>query len=190
MYNPEIHQRHSIRLREFDYSGTGAYFLTICTQGRECLFGEIQDGEMFPHGAGRVVESWWQNVSGHFTNVVVDEYMIMPNHFHGIVFFVGAGFPRPFTDLMTPRNQGGETPPLRSPTLGQVVGYFKYQTMKQINQMRDNPGVPVWQRNYYERIIRDEAELTAIRDYVLANPANWGEDKEKPDFIAAELPIS
>jgi len=179
MYNPDIHQRRSIRLRDFDYSADGAYFVTICTQGRECLFGEIVDGAMVLNDPGIMVEKWWQDVFGHFPNVVLDEYTIMPNHFHGIVLLkhVGAGFPRP---MSTPENQGGETPPLRTPTLGQVVGYLKYQTTKQINQMRDNPGVPVWQRNYYERIIRDEEELTAIREYIADNPAKWAEDKENP----------
>lgn len=178
-YNPEIHHRKSCRLRGYDYAANGAYFVTLCTHGRECLFGEIGDGGMVLNDAGLMVAGWWANVVVHFPNVVLDEYIIMPNHFHGIVLLnpVGAGSPRP---MLTNTNQGGETPPLRMPTLGQVVGYFKYQATKQINIMRDNPGVPVWQRNYHERIIRSEAELHAIREYIQNNPANWAEDKEYP----------
>jgi REP element-mobilizing transposase RayT len=184
MFNPEIHHRKSIRMRDFDYAANGAYFVTICTQERECLFGEIRDREMLLNYTGTVVDSWWQDVSRYFMNVALDEYMIMPNHFHGIVVIndVGAGSPRPEVHNVK-TNRGAETPPLRKSNLGQIVGYFKYQTAKQINRMRDNPCVPVWQRNYFERIIRDEAEIAAIREYISSNPARWAEDKENPDFM-------
>ncbi|ABQ26894.1 transposase [Geotalea uraniireducens] len=229
-YNPDIHHRRSIRLREYDYSSNGAYFVTICAQGRECLFGDILDGEMRLNDAGRMVAEWWVKLPGKFPNVALDEYFVMPNHFQGIICIVGAGFPRPVfanddvgagssrpvfanddvgagfprplspenqnlggetTENLggrtpenlggrTPENQGGRTPPLRKPTLGQIVGFFKYQTTKQINFMRDNPGVPVWQRNYFERVIRDEAELAGIREYIHFNPSKWTEDDEYP----------
>ncbi|OGT98751.1 MAG: hypothetical protein A2X80_06045 [Geobacteraceae bacterium GWB2_52_12] len=109
---------------------------------------------------------------------------------------VGAGYPRPVFDQpnknqggetpenlggKTPMNQGGETPPLR--TLGQIIGYFKYQSTKQINQMRKNPGYPVWQRNYYERVIRDERELDAARKYIVENPIKWDLDRENPTNV-------
>jgi REP element-mobilizing transposase RayT len=161
-------------------------------QGRECLFGQISDGVMELNDAGIVVQKIWVGLPERFPKVTLDEFVIMPNHFHGIIWIhnVGAGSPRP--DSVSPDNQiqgeeilinqGGETPPLRGPTLGQIMGYFKYQTTKQINVIRDNPGVAVWQRNYFERIIRTDAEMSAIRDYIRHNPSQWADDEENPDF--------
>ena len=182
-YNPEIHHRQSTRLRDYDYSRAGAYFVTICAWQRECLFGEMVDGVMRLNDAGHIIDESWQRISTHFSDVDIDQYIIMPNHFHGIVSIVGAGSPRP--DLSrnvnkTPEIQGGETPPLRVVTLGQIVGYFKYQSTKHINQSRNTPGIPVWQRNYYERIIRDELELNAFRQYIAGNPVRWEEDENHP----------
>ena len=184
-FNPDIHHRHSIRLRKFDYSTAGAYFVTICAFQRECLFGEVVDGVVQWNEEGRIVEDSWREIMTHFSGVEIDRYITMPNHFHGIVFTVGAGFPpRPDAHAQNAENcektLGGETPPLRLATLGQIVGYFKYQSTKHINQSRDNPGVPVWQRNYYERVIRDERELDNIRQYIVDNPVKWAEDENHP----------
>ncbi|KAF0219731.1 MAG: hypothetical protein FD174_1744 [Geobacteraceae bacterium] len=190
-YNPEIHRRRSIRLKGYDYSIAGAYFVTIRVHvgaglpRPECLFGEIVEESVRLNPAGDIVQAVWEGLPEHYPHVVLDAFVIMPNHVHGIVAIVGAGSPRPISpdnQNQGGETQGGETPPLRKPTLGQIVGYFKYQTTKQINQMRDNPGVPVWQRNYYERVIRNENELTGIREYIQCNPKRWEEDEENPDF--------
>lgn len=129
-YNPDIHHRRSIRLREYDYSSNGAYFVTICAQGRACLFGDILDGEMRLNDAGRMVAEWWVKLPGKFPNVALDEYVVMPNHFHGIICIVGAGssprpvfanddvgagFPRPLLLLPENQNPGGETPENQNP---------------------------------------------------------------------------
>ncbi|MBT1070730.1 transposase [Pelotalea chapellei] len=214
-HDPDVHRRRSFRLRGYDYSAAGAYFVTLCVYGRECLLGDIRNSEMVLNDAGNAVREWWQGVSDHFVNVHLDEFMIMPNHFHGIVVitdagteitrpllkndetagitpdspeYVGAGSPRPLLNSTNMNrggailmNQGGETPPL--PTLGQIIGYFKYQSTKQTNQMRGNPGCPVWQRNYYERVIRDERELDAARKYILENPIKWDLDRENPTNV-------
>ncbi|MCX5886793.1 MAG: hypothetical protein NT096_12935 [Proteobacteria bacterium] len=90
-YNPEIHHRHSLRLHEYDYSGAGAYFVTVCTQDRECMFGEIADEKVILNNAGRMVESIWNELSQHYEGVETDEFVVMPNHFHGIIVRVGAG---------------------------------------------------------------------------------------------------
>ena len=195
-YIPEIHQRRSIRLRKYDYSHAGAYFVTICAWQRECLFGEVVDGVMRLNDAGRIVDESWQQITTHFSDVDIDHHVIMPNHFHGIISIVGAGSPRPDSprpDLSqhvgntpenqggnTPENQGGGTPPLRLATLGQIVGYFKYQSTKHINHHRANPGASVWQRNYYDRVIRDETELHAVRHYIIDNPIKWADDENHP----------
>lgn len=177
-FDPEIHRRRSVRLRGYDYAAAGAYFVTICVQGRACLLGDIAAGVMQPSAAGRTVAEIWQSLPTRFQHLVLDECVAMPNHFHGLIGIhdVGAGSPRPDS----PEQSGGVTPPLRKPTLGQIVGYFKYQTTKQIDIMRDNPGVPVWQRNYYERIVRDEDELARTRRYIADNPAQWQLDAENP----------
>ncbi len=84
-YNSEIHHRQSIRLKEYDYSQNGVYFITICTQNKECLFGEIEDGEMRLNDAGKIIDRWWHKMKNKFPNIELDEYIIMPNHFHGIL---------------------------------------------------------------------------------------------------------
>lgn len=89
-YNPDIHHRHSIRLKGYDYSSGGAYFVTICTHGRECLFGRIVDDKMQVNDAGRMVENVWLELPGRFPDVVLDAFVVMPNHFHVILFIVGA----------------------------------------------------------------------------------------------------
>ena len=180
-YNQDIHHRRSIRLRNYDYSTVGAYFVTICTFERECLFGEVVNGEMRLNGMGCIVDESWQQIVSHFTGVDIDQHIIMPNHFHGIITTVGAGFPRP--DPRGSEKPGGETPPLRRATLGQIVGYFKYQSTKRINKLRNNPGVAVWQRNYYERVIRDDHELQTIQQYIVDNPATWHEDENHPAHL-------
>lgn len=178
-YNPEIHHRRSIRLRDYDYSVAGAYFVTICAFQRECLFGEVVDGEMRLNDAGLVVVNGWQSIPRHFPHATLDEFVVMPNHVHGVVFVnntVGAQFIAP-NDQCTPIMQGAMN---RAPTLGAIVRAFKARCTHGINQICDNPGVLVWQRNYFERVIRDERELAAIRQYIVANPTKWIEDENHP----------
>ncbi len=185
MFNPEIHHRQSIRLRDFDYSANGAYFVTICVHGRECLFGGIDNGKMVLNEAGRMVEMWWHKLPEKFDDVIVDSHITMPNHFHGIICItdidpVGAppcGCP-PLT-LKPGRPHGA------APTLGDVMDWFKTMTTNgYIRGVKDNNWPPfserLWQRNYYERIIRDEDELAATREYIAYNPMKWAEDKENP----------
>lgn len=192
-YNPDIHHRHSIRLRGYDYSLSGAYFVTVCAHDRECLFGAIVDSEMRLSEAGQVVRSVWEELPKRFPSIKLDTAVVMPNHFHGIVVLtdtpvVGAGSPRPISGFPGTEDeagnngvekQGGETPPLRA-TLGQIVGYFKYQSTKKINQVRGLAGHPLWQRNYYEHVIRNEDDLAAVRQYIADNPMKWEQDRENP----------
>lgn len=173
------HRRRSIRLKDYDYSQSGAYFITICTHNKEILFGEILDGEMQLNEWGNVVEDCWDEVPRHFKNVELDAFIVMPNHVHGIIIItndihVGAGFPRPYN-----KNISGGV----KHTLGQIVAYFKYQSSKRINSIRGTPGMPVWQRNYYEHIIRNERDLDEIRQYIINNPLKWELDTENPKNI-------
>jgi REP element-mobilizing transposase RayT len=165
-YDPPKHHRRSIRLKGFDYATPGAYFVTICTHERVCILGHTESDVMVLSEYGQLVERCWHLLPHHFLNVQLDVFVVMPNHMHGVIVAiecrydrikpacVGAGSPRPYVSNPT------------KPTLGQMVAYFKYQSTKAINRMRATPGVPVWQRNYYEHIIRNEDELNHIRDYI------------------------
>ncbi len=198
-YNPEIHQRRSIRLKEYDYSQAGAYFITICTWNKERLFGNILNRNVELSSNGDITFQYWMDIPNHFNNVGLDEFIVMPNHVHGIIMCRGE-VTSPFLKMdnsikmggttqmdgetqMGGTTQGGETPPLRKRTLGQIVAYYKYQTTKHLNQIRDTPGIPVWQRNYYDHIIRNEYDLHRIREYIINNPLQWDEDEYNPENL-------
>jgi putative transposase len=178
-YDPEKHHRRSIRLKD-DYSQAGTYLITICTNNRECLFGDVVDGEMRLNDAGRMVHRISDELPIKYSGIETDEFVVMPNHFHGIVLICRndcrGEVSSPSSVSSIPKlKQGGETPPLHRRTLGQIVAYFKYQSAKQINLVQNTPGYPLWQRNYYEHIIRNEEEMDRIREYIIDNPAKWAE---------------
>lgn len=180
-YNPDIHHRRSIRLRDYDYRSDGAYFVTLCTFQRECLFGEVVGEEMQLNEVGRIVQTAWFDLPNHYTKVMLDQSIIMPNHFHGVIILtdannVGAGLVR--TGLKpaptTPEHYGNRQ------GLSEIVRAFKTFSARRINQLRENAGYPVWQRNYYERIIRNETDLANIRCYIAGNPMKWDMDENNP----------
>ena len=182
-YDPEIHHRKSIRLCGYDYSAPGKYFVTICAEGKACLFGGIADSQIALNDYGQIVERVWKELPSHFPLVELDRFVVMPNHFHAIAVivdprakFVGAGFPGPDSELKT---LGGENPPLRA--LGDVIRWFKYESTKRINELRGMAGRRIWQRNYYEHIIISDKSYWRIREYIADNPKNWVKDKLHPD---------
>jgi len=175
-YNPEVRHRRSIRLKGHDYSKTGAYFVTVCTQNRECLFGEVIEGQMRLNEIGRIVEDQWRNTTQLRPQIGLDAYIVMPNHFHGIVFIIGNR--RGVLQYAPTRDRQSFRSP--SQTIGAIIRGFKSATAKEINTSRRTPGLPVWQRNYHEHIIRDENELNRVREYIALNPAGWAEDEENP----------
>ena len=156
--------RRSTRLRSYDYSRAGSYFVTICAQNRECLFGNVMDDEMRLNAAGAIVQTVWDELPNHYPNVELDRFVVMPNHLHGIIVIVGAGL-KP-----TPTKHG----------LPEIVRALKTFSARRINEMRNTPGVPIWQRNYYEHIIRNDESLHRIREYIVNNPAQWALDRENP----------
>lgn len=173
-YDPQRHHRRSIRLNGYDYSRAGAYFVTVCTKGRACLFGDIVHGLMVLNEAGRVVDECWKDIPSHFPQVELDEFVVMPNHIHGIVRIMDAVGAKHLSPLPSRR-------PGTSHTLGSVIRGFKIGVTK---WMRANTDVhDVWQRNYHEHIIRDEASLNRIREYMANNPASWADDAENPDHV-------
>ena len=171
-YNPAIHHRRSIRLRGYDYSQSGAYYLTICTYKRKCIFGEIVDGTMVSNECGKILDYCWSDLPNHYHHIKLANHVIMPNHFHGIVIIsVGAGYkPAPTETEPAP------TDPQTTHALPEIVRGLKTFSARRINEYRNTPGIPVWQRNYYEHIIRDEESLARISKYIVENPARWGKD--------------
>jgi len=174
MYNPDIHHRQSMRLRNFDYSAEGAYFVTICTRERECLFGDIVHGAMVLNEAGRIIAETWQTLPDRFPQVVLGEHVIMPNHLHCIVCIVGAPLAAP--DGENPDSKQGAAS--SAPTLGKIIRAFKSISAIEVNRILERNGQPLWQRNYYERIVRSDKELNAIREYIRNNPDNWKNDED------------
>lgn len=175
MYNPDIHHRRSIRLREYDYSKAGLYFLTICTQHRQLLFGSITNGNMILNDPGHMVATQWRELSIRFDGMIrLHEYIVMPNHFHGIIELVGA---YPCGRPLLQDDQLGKT----APHIGNIVGAFKsITTTKYIEYVKQNDWKPfekrIWQRNYHEHIIRDESAYLNITNYIKTNPERWIDD--------------
>lgn len=188
-YDPERHHRHSIRLKGYDYAQAGAYFVTICTHNRECLFGDVVDGTMRLNEFGDIVYQTWMDLPNHVANIVLDAFVIMPNHVHGVIFItdsVGAGS-EPAPTITTTEPAPTMAKPghaeLRRHPLPEIVRQFKTFSARRINELRGTPGISVWQRNYYEHIIRDESSLNRIRQYIQDNPLRWAMDRENPDAI-------
>jgi putative transposase len=265
-YDPDRHHRRSIRLKGYDYSQPGAYFVTVCTADRECLFGEIVADEMQLNGAGAIVLAAWNDLPAHYTHVRLDSFVIMPNHIHAVIILtdapvpVGAGFkpapgdpatptdpatpagpvragfkpartePTPTVAVPTETTPGARAPTATAPTqpapgilaptaavppesvgagfkpaptvtnatepveaglkpaptvvrrhaLPEIVRAFKTFSARRINELHDTPGVSVWQRNYYEHIIRNRSALARIRTYIETNPERWALDRENP----------
>ncbi|MCP9441172.1 MAG: hypothetical protein NNA20_01135 [Nitrospira sp.] len=170
--------RRSLRLKGYDYSRPGAYFVTIVTQNRACLFGEVVDGAMRLNEIGKIVRQCWLDIPAHFAHTELDEFVVMPNHVHGIIVIIdGRG-----TACRAPTEQFGRPVTGSIPT---VIRSFKSAVTTHITQQRGTPGAPVWQRNYYEHIIRNEGELHGIREYITNNPLQWAMDREHPDNIRA-----
>ena len=185
--------RQSIRLHGYDYSQSGAYFVTICVQDLQCLFGEMVNSKMVLNDAGQMIESIWSELPERFPHVKLDKFVIMPNHFHGIMVFRGGeSCIRPKTGEQSTGEMGeiGEhkvRPYGTLPgTLGRIMQAFKsITTHKYIAGIKQKQWPPfpgkLWQRNYYEHIVRDENELNDIRRYIMDNPKKWNLDRENPN---------
>ena len=165
-------QRRSIRLARYDYSQDGAYFLTLCVRARLSIFGQIVDGVMQLNECGSLVASEWCRTSAIRPRVALEEFVVMPNHFHAIIAIEDSR--RGVLSYAHPRFQSP------SQSLGSIVRGLKSATTTLINSMRNSPGAPVWQRNYYEHVIRNESELIRIREYIFNNPHQWSLDRENP----------
>jgi putative transposase len=191
-YDSEKHHRRSIRLQNYDYTMPGAYFVTTCTRERACLFGMIQDREMWLNDAGRMLEQWWFELNRKFSMVDTDEFVIMPNHFHGIVVItdipVGADLRvGPVSEGGNPAHQGADA----GAPLHTVIQWFKTIMTNEYIRGVNSASWPsfrvrLWQRNYYEHIIRDDKSLHRIRQYISDNPSHWAFDRENPAATTPE----
>jgi REP element-mobilizing transposase RayT len=197
-YNPDKHHRGSLRLRGYDYARDGAYFITVCAQERQCLFGEVVDGKIRLNASGRMVQAVWEELSIHYPGAKGDRFVVMPNHFHGIIVLVGAGPSACPVAGLPPVNTEPHRPDDGQPrgvaptmSLPDVVHRFKTLTTKRYaDGVKQLGWIPfpsrLWQRNYYEHIVRDEESLNRIRQYILDNPARWPFDQENPMATAPE----
>jgi putative transposase len=192
-FDPQKHHRRSIHLKGFDYSSAGAYYVTIVAWRRECLFGEVVNGEMVLNKIGKIIEWEWLELPKRLSYVTLGAHMVMPNHFHGILFireYVGAtrqGQPKSKLEepLQTNTNDGIDGSPLRPQgpkpaSLGAIISQFKSRATNHIWKFSEFKRTPIWQRNYYEHIIRNETDLQNKTDYINANPLLWDEDDENP----------
>ena len=186
-YNPEKHHRRSIRLKGYDYTAAGAYFIPICTHQRERLFGTIEHGEMRLSALGQVVADTYLWLATQYPYVHLDQWVVMPNHLHGIIVWTNVNDRRGDSRIaltldiaLTPNTTLASNDENRK-SLGRLVGAFKTVSTKQVNLIRDTPGTRIWQRNYYEHIIRDDRALQRIRQYIQNNPLSWQEDQLHPD---------
>jgi len=171
-YDPQRHHRRSVRLKGYNYSLAGAYYVTIVAQNRACLFGEVVNSEMILTDAGVMLRMQWDALTERFPNVELDEFVVMPNHFHGILLLTDAQMPIGTADG-------------RNLIVGTVIGAWKSITTDEyIRGVKQSNWIPfegnVWQRNYWEHIIRNEIESERIREYIFNNPANWANDENNP----------
>ena len=181
--------RRSLRLRAYDYAQAGAYFVTVCAHDRRGLFGDIVDGAMRLNDVGKVAQEAWENIPAHFPHVETDAWTVMPNHIHGVIVILYPNVEVPPTVGATHASplHHRSGPPKHS--IGAIVGAYKSAVSKRINATRGTPGARVWQRNYYDHVIRNEADLHRIRQYIEDNPGRWAEDPENPARSLDSAPV-
>jgi putative transposase len=201
----ESKHRRAVRLKEYDYSRAGAYFITICAQDRVCLFGEVIEGDSRLNEPGLMIQAVWDEMPAYYPGIETDSFVVMPNHIHGIIVLAQAG-PRPQPAREAglrgqPRgvaptdrfSQGGQSP--TGLTLGDAVHRFKTMTTKRytdgVKQVGWSPYQGrLWQRNYFEHVVRDEHDLERIRQYIADNPMRWSVDAENPLALSPERELT
>jgi putative transposase len=181
MWNDEAYsRRHSLRLRGFDYTSAGAYFVTLCVADRACFLGEIVDGAMCLNPLGRIVAESWLALPTRFPVIKLDAFVVMPNHFHGIIILNEIHVPPAPSGSVGAKQAPPADKQSATPSLSQVIQAFKSISAIACNRASGRTGLPFWQRGYHDRIIRDDHELQEIRAYIASNPARWTEDDEYP----------
>ena len=160
--------RRSVRLKGYDYTHPGAYYVTTVTRDREPWFGDVADGEMRLNRTGQLIMDAWEWIPTRYSYVKLDTYILMPNHLHGII-------------VITEENAGrAKTSFSSKKPLGRLIGAFKTVSTKRVNLLQNTPGQTLWQRGFYDRVIRNHRELERVREYIVHNPSRWELDPEKP----------
>ena len=181
-FDPQKHHRHSIRLKEYDYTQPGGYFITMVTYQREHLFGEIENEEMKLSKFGLAAKQQWEKLPKRFSNIEIGAFVIMPNHVHGIIRIIERrGTAGTSETLGSNSSRRAQTEAFQKPvpsSIPTIVRSYKSAVSYRINLMRGTDGVPVWQRNYYEHVIRDHEDWDRIERYIETNPSRWAEDEE------------
>jgi len=189
MDNQKLPSRKFIRLNDYDYRQPGAYFITICTFKKMQIFGSISEDKILLSQAGLIVEKCWHKLSSHFPNILIDAFIVMPNHFHGIIILNergqncrGEAFAPQSSDSIS-IIEANASPDSRfatgtsSGSISSIIQNFKSNTTRRINATNETKGNVVWQRNFYEHVIRNYKSLDEIRQYIIGNPWNWLNDK-------------
>ncbi|MCJ7620538.1 MAG: transposase [Anaerolineae bacterium] len=179
-HEPRILRRRPVRLKGYDYSQPGAYFVTICADRQACLFGEVRDGRMRPNDHGRIAWRCWEDLPRYYPHVRIDSFVAMPNHVHGIIVLTEIGVGAGLRPAPTESGMG-----FRPHALPEIVRAFKAFSARRINELRNMSGGRVWQRSYYERVVRNEEELNRIRQYIAENPSRWSEDEYHPSHAGS-----
>lgn len=185
-YNPEIHHRRSIRLKGYDYTQPGAYFVTFCAYQRTHLFGEVVNGEMILNDRGKIAQDEWFKtaVLRPYVKLYEDELMIMPNHGHGIIWIedeiVGTGRPVGIRRRRIPTDNIEKFGKPVKGSIPTIVRAYKSAVTYAVNKLENQRGAVLWQKNYYEHIIRNDHELNNIARYIVNNPLNWQLDRDNP----------
>jgi putative transposase len=208
-YDPEKHHRQSHRLKGYDYSLSAPYFITLCTERFLCLFGNVEQEQMLPNEQGKMVEGWLTEIENKFPGVRIDSFQIMPNHLHAVICIMGAGLDMVAKfgigieelDLESADDNYGTPLPLakerhtakgpEQPNLGQIIQWFKTMTTNNyIRGVREAGWQPfpkrLWQRDYFDHIVRDEVTLERTRDYIRNNPLYWSLEREHPDRMGSD----
>jgi len=175
--NLDMPRRRSLRLKGYDYSQAGVYFVTICAHGKVCLFGDVIGSEMKVNELRRKVQAVWNGLPVHYPHVATDAFVVMPNHVHGVIV-IRAGLKPDHAE----RRAGLKPAPTARHGLSEIIRGFKTFSARMINEFRKTSGTPVWQRNYYEHIIRNDADYDRIAEYIDNNPQRWAEDSLHPAF--------
>ena len=200
-FNPKLHHRQSLRLQHYDYSQTGAYFVTICTHQRNCLLGDVVDGAMVLSALGLIVQKAWDVLPFNEANIELDACVVMPNHVHGIIVLqnhdlISHGLINQGAINLAPTEADGvldrvgarfiAPKDITPKKLGEIVRVFKAKCSYAVNKVLDTQGVPLWQRNYFERVIRNDDDLAKARQYIQNNPLQWHLDRENPERVSGQ----
>lgn len=188
-YNPQLHHRRSIRLKGYDYKQVGVYFITICTHQKQCWFGEIRDSQMCLNQLGKIISQEWLRTPEIRPEIALDEWFVMPNHLHGIIILTKTD-PSPIPVGAHRRAPNSSQFRRHSNSIPSIIAGFKSATTKRINILRETPKIPLWQRNYYESIVRDTEHLEHVRKYIRLNPFHWADNSEYSTLVnSLDLPF-